>query len=220
MTQRNEKTGEVRKIRRRDLKTIDEEDVEEHLELQNIRLKLPLNTLAHTASLETERREFSRSEADFDTLVRIFEESMTSHRKSYGSDEWCPKPMVEVTKINEVVSPFKQRFYETARDELGSRNPLGCGLVPGISAPKCDHPVGHVDLNEYFLFHGTKYDQVDQIIDYGFSVVVMIQLDPCLGMERILQKMPRSLTCTLPVTNVLQYNRQMESVTIQPAYDA
>ena len=181
MTQRNEGSGKVRKIQRRELKMIDEEEMEKQLKLQNAQtapcssqLKqfppgalFPLKTLAQTASLE--RCELSKSEPDFDTLVKIFQESMTSHRKSYGSDEWCPKPMVEVIKIDKVVNPFKQRFYEAAQDEVASRNPSGCGEVTGISAPKYHPPMGHVDLNEYFLFHGTNYDSIDQIIEHGLD---------------------------------------------------
>ena len=149
MTQRNEKTGKVRNVRRRPLSLP------------------PLPLLAPTASLES--HPLATSGPEFDTLVRIFQGSMTSHRKYYGSDEWCPQPMVEVIKIDKVVNPLKQSIYEAARKEVGSRNPSGCGPVPGISAPKYDHPTGHVDLNEYFLFHGTKYDQVEQIIDYGLD---------------------------------------------------
>ena len=163
------------------MKIIDEEEIEQQLEMQNVQAApcnsrvnqfppgalFPLNTLAHTASLE--RREFSKTGPDFDTLVRIFQESMTSHRKSFGSDERCPKPVVEVTKIEEVVNPLKQRFYEAAQEEVGSRNPSGCGPLPDIGAPKYHHPIGHVDLNEYFLFHGTNYDNVDQIIEHGLD---------------------------------------------------
>ena len=155
MTQRNEKTGKVRNVRRRTLPLF------------------PLPILAPTASLES--HPLATSGPEFNTLVRIFKESMTSHRKSFNSSEWCPKPMVEVTKIQEVVNPYKQRIYEAAQKEVVSRNPSGCGRVPGISAQRHDHSVGQGGLNEYFLFHGTKYDQVDQIIDYG--------LDPQRGGE-------------------------------------
>ena len=163
MTQRNEETGKVRNVRRRrEPKMIDD-----RLKQFPPGTMFPLNTLSRAACLE--RRELLRSQPDFDTLVRIFKESMTSHRKSFDSDEWCPKPMVEVIKIEEVVNPLKQRLYEVAQDEVGSRNPLGCGPVPGIGAPKYHPPIGHVDLNEYFLFHGTNYDNVRQIIEHGLD---------------------------------------------------
>ena len=150
MTQRNEKTGKVRNVRRRTLPLF------------------PLPILAPTASLES--HPLATSGPEFNTLVRIFKESMTSHRKYFNSSEWCPKPMVEVTKIQEVINPCKQRIYEAAQKEVVSRNPSGCGRVPGISALKHGHSVGgEGDLNEHFLFHGTKYDQVDQIIDYGLG---------------------------------------------------
>ena len=130
MSQKNEGTGKVRKIRRRELKMIDEEEMEKQLKLQNAQtapcssqLKqfppgalFPLKTLAQTASLE--RCELSKSEPDFDTLVKIFQESMTSHRKSYGSDEWCPKPMVEVLKIDKVVNPWKQACMKPYKTRL------------------------------------------------------------------------------------------------------
>ncbi len=149
MTQRNVETGKVRTVRRRALPLF------------------PLPLLAPTASLES--HPLATSGPEFNTLVRIFKESMTSHRKSFKSNEWCPKTSVEVIKIEEVVNPLKQRFYEAAQDEVGSMNPLGCGPVPRIRAPKCDHPVGHVDLNEYFLFHGTNYDNVRQIMKHGLD---------------------------------------------------
>ena len=60
-------------------------------------------------------------------------------------------------------------MYEAVQDEVASRNPSGCGAVTGISAPKYHPPIGHVDLNEYFLFHGTNYDNVDQIIEHGLD---------------------------------------------------
>ena len=163
MTQRNEETGKVRNVRRRrELKMIDD-----RLKQFPPGAMFPLNTLSRAASLE--RGELLRSQPDFDTLVRIFQESMTRHRKSLDSDEWCPKPMVEVIKIEEVVNPLKQRLYEVAQDEVGSRNPSGCGRVPGISAPKYHPPMGHVDKNEHFLFHGTNYDNVCQIIEHGLD---------------------------------------------------
>ena len=149
MTQRNEETGKVRNVRRRALPLF------------------PLPILAPTASLES--HPLATSGPEFNTIVRIFKMSMTSHRKSFDSDEWCPKPMVEVIKVEEVVNPLKQRLYEVAQDEVGSRNPSGCGPVPGISAQKHDHSVVHVDLNEYFLFHGTNYDNVDKIIEHGLD---------------------------------------------------
>ena len=196
MTQRNEETGKVRDVRRRELKMIDEEEVEKQL---HFGVKLfppwawfppssffPLNTLAHfrvkwfppwalfplpilapTASLES--HPLATSGPEFNTLARIFTDSMTSHRKFYGSDVWCPKPTVEVIKIEEVVNPLKQSIYEAAQKEVGSRNPSGCGPVPGIGAPKYRPPIGHVDLNEYFLFHGTNHDNVDQIIQHGLD---------------------------------------------------
>ena len=94
MTQKNVETGKVRNVPRRTLALF------------------PLPILAPTASLES--HPLATSGSEFNTLVRIFQESMTNHRKSFNSIEWCSKPTVEVIKINAVVNPLKQRFYEVA----------------------------------------------------------------------------------------------------------
>ena len=188
MTQTNEVTGKVRRIRRREEEAIDAEAAQlkfeaARLEIEAARLKIErcdsdlsslsrrllsnLPTLDSTSKLE--RQEIDRSQPEFSELVKIFQDSMAKHRKERNSAEWCPKPMVEVVLIEEVVNPDKQGLYVAARKEVGSRNPSGCGPVPGIKATKLDRELGKPDLNEYFLFHGTKYDQVDKIIEQGLD---------------------------------------------------
>ena len=91
---------------------------------------------------------------------------MVSHRKRHKSDEWCARPDVIVTGVQQVINPFKQPSYEAAgRDVLG-RNPNGCQPITGIAATQCKSPLGSdgQNLNEHFLFHGTWYDAVDNIL--------------------------------------------------------
>lgn len=177
MTQTNEGTGKVRKIRRREEQEIDVEAAQLALQQCNSGLsslsRIVLSTLPILdGTSRFGRQEIDRSEPEFSELVKIFQDSMAEHRLVSGSVEWCPKPMVEVVKIEEVVNPARQHLYVAAQEEVGGRNPSGCGPVPGIKATKVVCQRGtpmKPDLNEYFLFHGTKYDQVGEIIKQGLD---------------------------------------------------
>lgn len=116
----------------------------------------------------------AKLEPEYDYIVSMFQNSMVEHRKSFDSAEWCEKPKVEVTLIQSVVNPVKQPLYELAKEEVKRGNPGGCEPVPGISAAKCQALTGS-DLNEYFLFHGSSYQQVGEILREG--------LDPQRGGE-------------------------------------
>jgi len=118
--------------------------------------------------------DLGEGEPEYDYIVSMFQNSMVEHRKSFDSAEWCEKPKVEVTLIESVVNPVKQPLYELAKEEVKRGNPGGCEPVPGISAAKCQGLTGS-DLNEYFLFHGSSYQQVGEILREG--------LDPQRGGE-------------------------------------
>eukprot|EP00434_Breviolum_minutum_P007744 symbB.v1.2.006830.t1/scaffold379.1/size332124/12 len=122
----------------------------------------------------TTLRDLGEHEPEYDYIVSMFQNSMVEHRKSWKSAEWCEKPKVEVTSIESVVNPVNQPLYVFAREEVKRGNPGGCEPVPGISAAKCQALTGS-DLNEYFLFHGSCYQQVGEILREG--------LDPQRGGE-------------------------------------
>ena len=124
-----------------------------------------LSNLPVAVSNEVCRDSISPKEAEYLHLKQMFEASMVSHRKSYKSDEWCERPDVVVTGIKQIINPLKQPFYEAARRELLGRNPIGCQPITGIAATKCKGPLGSdgLNLNEHFLFHGTRYDTLDDI---------------------------------------------------------
>ena len=159
-------------------------------QLQESKLRLVKNHLGKIVSLtslrsisalppaplgqEVTTRELGKCEPEYDYIVSMFQNSMVKHRKSFNSAEWCERPMVEVTLIESVVNPVKQPLYVVAREEVKRGNPDGCEPVPGISAAKCQGLTGS-DLNEYFLFHGSCYQQVSEILREG--------LDPQRGGE-------------------------------------
>ena len=159
-------------------------------QLQESKLRLVKNHLGKIVSLtslrsisalppaplgqEVTTRELGKCEPEYDYIVSMFQNSMVKHRKSFNSAEWCERPMVEVTLIESVVNPVKQPLYVVAREEVKRGNPDGCEPAPGISAAKCQGLTGS-DLNEYFLFHGSCYQQVSEILREG--------LDPQRGGE-------------------------------------
>ena len=138
-----------------------------------------LSSLPGAGSNEVCRALISQEEAEHLELLLMFEASMVSHRKSRQSDKWCAKPDVVVTGIEQIMNPFKQPSYEAARREVLGRNPNGCQPITGIAATKCKGALGSngPNLNEYFLFHGTRYDTVDDILRNG--------LDPQRGGESV-----------------------------------
>ena len=124
------------------------------------------------------RREWLCEELpEYGQLKKMFEGSLVSHRKIFRSYERCPPPDVAVTGIQQVINPFKQPSYEAARREVLGRNPNGCHPIAEIAATKCKGALGSdgLNFNEYFLFHGTRYDTVDDILRNG--------LDPQRGGE-------------------------------------
>ncbi|CAE7828606.1 Tnks [Symbiodinium sp. CCMP2592] len=106
-------------------------------------------------------------------LCSVFVASMTRHRESLQSDQFCDPPQVEITRIREIMNPYIQGLYRHAREGLARSRPAGCEPPHGISAFMCDY--GHVNLNEYLLFHGCPSGAVDSILEKG--------LDPQRGGE-------------------------------------
>ena len=92
-----------------------------------------------------------------------------------------------VTGIEQIINPFKQPSYEAAGREVLGRNPNGCQPITGIAATQCNSPLGSdgQNLNEYFLFHGTRYDTLDDILRNG--------LDPQRGGESVGAMLGRGL---------------------------
>ena len=190
MVQTNVQTQRNRPIRRRSCSpSVDAKlrQVEAHSrtienQLRRSENQLSLTSLRSISALPpaplvqevTTLRDLGEHEPEYDYIVSMFQNSMVEHRKSWKSAEWCEKPKVEVTSIESVVNPVNQPLYVFAREEVKRGNPGGCEPVPGISAAKCQALTGS-DLNEYFLFHGSCYQQVGEILREG--------LDPQRGGE-------------------------------------
>ena len=105
----------------------------------------------------------------FRALRDMFLQSMAQHRESYGSSNWCEAPRVEITAIWEITNPTTRAKFENARREVLARNWNGCAPIPGMSAEKCNVDNGHVDLNEYLLFHGCSWKAADSIKKQGLD---------------------------------------------------
>ena len=111
-------------------------------------------------------------------LSRIFLDSLRQHRENRRSGTWCDPPKLEITRIYETINPNLLSQYKTARKALAENRPDGCTPLSGISAMhKCNVEDGHVNLNEYLLFHGCPMEAVDSILEKG--------LDPQRGGEAI-----------------------------------
>ena len=124
------------------------------------------------------RRRLEQDDPKFAALRDCFLQSMTSHRLHYKSDHFCQVPDVEITNIDEVVHPTKQKAYDAARSgEVLQRNPHGCSVIQGIKAFKCAAEAGCLDFNEYLLFHGCPWHRVDEIARRG--------IDPQRGGEAV-----------------------------------
>ncbi|CAE7253725.1 Tnks, partial [Symbiodinium microadriaticum] len=108
-------------------------------------------------------------------LSRLFLASMTRHRESTGSDNFCDPPQVEITRICESINPSSLDQYRHARKFLAQKRPDGSTSLQGISAFKCKVEDGHVNLNEHVLFHGCPFGAVKSILENG--------LDPQRGGE-------------------------------------
>ncbi|CAE7828589.1 TNKS2 [Symbiodinium sp. CCMP2592] len=108
-------------------------------------------------------------------LSVLFLESMASHRQHLHSGRFCDPPKVEITRICESINPNIQEQYLHARKLLVQRRPDGCTPLRGITAFKCAVECGHVNLNEYLLFHGCPMGAVQSILENG--------LDPQRGGE-------------------------------------
>ena len=102
-------------------------------------------------------------------LSRFFLASMTQHRESACSDQFCQAPQVEITRICEIINRDSLEQYRHARKVLGQRRPQGCSSIQGISAYKCEVEAGHVTLNECVLFHGCPFGVVESIQKHGFD---------------------------------------------------
>lgn len=59
--------------------------------------------------------------------------------------------------------------YKTARQEVRERSWDGCTPLQDISAMKCDVADGHIELNEYLLFHGCSWKAAKKIKEQGFD---------------------------------------------------
>ena len=124
------------------------------------------------------KRRLEIDDPKFAVLRDYFLQSMVSHRRSKKSSQWCPGPDVEVTYVEEVVNPARQRAYETTRsNDILRRNHHGCSAIPGITAFKCTVEDDCRDLNEYLLFHGCPQHRVDDIAWHG--------IDPQRGGEAV-----------------------------------
>lgn len=111
----------------------------------------------------------------YSVLSELFTRSMTRHREGIGSTVWCEPPQVEISSIWETINPSLLDKYQQARKDIAARRPNGCSPLHGVSATKCVVEEGHVNLNEYILFHGCPSKVVEQIQDTG--------LDPQRGGE-------------------------------------
>ena len=119
---------------------------------------------------------FPKDHPKFVALRDLFINSLTKHRYSHSSSEWCKAPQLHVTRIMEVRNANLQKLFETERSHnVLPRNERGCTPIPHITAFKCFVEAGAVDLNEYLLFHGCPLHSVDAIAKQG--------LDPQRGGE-------------------------------------
>ena len=152
-------------------------------ENEKLKMQLSQQILSQLPNCSTLAREFVHRRLDphdpkFVAMRDYFLQSMAYHRECFNSPNWCPRPVVEVTRIDEVVNPNRQRAYETARGgEILQRNPHGCTAIPGVTAFKCIVEDDCVDLNEYLLFHGCPLPRVDDIAWHG--------IDPQRGGEAV-----------------------------------
>ena len=100
---------------------------------------------------------------------------MTQHRESARSDQFCDPPKVEITRLCESINPNIADQYRQARKLLAERRLDGCTPLLGITAFKCAVEDGHVNLNEFLVFHGCPFGAVQSILEKG--------LDPQRGGE-------------------------------------
>merc|ERR1719414_1749437 len=107
------------------------------------------------------------SSADFAYVSYLIKSTLTSHRLSYGSDEWCEPPQLRVVSITMLPWAQKQvRLYRKERDRILKR-----GDLPEIPFPMPEglRPMVSKDANEVFLFHGCPWEAVPKICKEGFD---------------------------------------------------
>ena len=116
-----------------------------------------------------EARELPWDDPKCTALVEMFHGSMVRHRLNYGSNQWCEKAKVVVTRVCEVHNAKKQQAYENARGFASDQCAFRCTPIQGVSALKCEVPCAGKDLNEYLLYHGTSFQRSQAIIRLGLD---------------------------------------------------
>jgi len=103
-------------------------------------------------------------------LEDYFMSSLQAHRVTFGSDEWCAAPDIEIMKICEVVNQSANSCYLRELMHMRGARPGGCVLPPELE-PTIR---GRTDttgprLNEVLLFHGCRWETVFSILREGFD---------------------------------------------------
>ena len=104
----------------------------------------------------------------FIAIEEMFQSSMVRHRQELPSDQWCDPPKVSVTRIIEIADGRKLDNYLQARYRMHSRA-HACSPIHGMTAVKCKLGYSWKDMNEYMLYHGTRYENLDLIAEHGLN---------------------------------------------------
>lgn len=112
----------------------------------------------------------------FKFFCKKFLESCVGHRRDLHATEFCEAPRLEVAHLHAVVNPRLMKLYHSKLEEFREQRPGSCTRVPGfrgfgllkIPEIKGSDPEKH-NLNEYFLFHGSKSAAIDEIWQNGFD---------------------------------------------------
>lgn len=106
-------------------------------------------------------------------VCHLVTSTRAQHRKQLGPAEFAPAPRLRVVRIQKTVNPRLYDKYMVGLHDLeGQWRHSGC---PAFNAfPQCrvhdaSLPMGRVDLNEHFAFHGAKMDVVNEICKAGFD---------------------------------------------------
>ena len=111
--------------------------------------------------------EFPTDSPDFRLIESVFQGSLQSHRLDYRSSEWCDPPRLDVVRICALPLPkTKVRGFIERRKMIARQDVT---VVPCSMDYALRPAVGDKDCNEYFLFHGSKWDTVPKIIEGGFD---------------------------------------------------
>jgi len=103
-------------------------------------------------------------------LEDYFLASLQAHRRSYNSEEWCPKAELQVMKIWEVINESANDAYRRELAQLQASRPGDRSRVAELERAlhvRTDLSGSH--LNEALLFHGCRWESVFAILREGFD---------------------------------------------------